>query len=176
MHPAPLSSYLTPLLAAACLLLWRQTQRLTRDACLDPLTGLPNRRGLERAWARMAGEKALLFIDLDGFKAINDQYGHAAGDALLRRVSRRLANATPPPGLVTRWGGDEFVAILPASHAHVQADRLRAAMMTGYDLRPQGGPADARVGLSVGMCTDKIALEEAVTTAATRLLHVRAGR
>lgn len=173
---APLSSCLTPVLAAAFLLLWRRTRRLASEARHDPLTGLPNRRGLERAWARLRGEKTLLFIDLDGFKAINDRYGHAAGDTLLRRVAWRLADATPPPGQVTRWGGDEFVAILPAARATAQADRLRAAMADGFDLRARGGPADARIGLSIGICGDQTVLEEALTRAATQLLQAREGR
>jgi diguanylate cyclase (GGDEF)-like protein len=87
-------------------------------AMQDLLTGLANRTALDlELAARVAGGGqrpfGLLFMDLDGFKAINDSFGHGAGDALLREIARRLRSALPSGGFAARWGGDEFVVVLP---------------------------------------------------------------
>lgn len=82
----------------------------------DPLTDLPNRRLLERELGRRTTEQqpfAVLFLDLSRFKNINDSLGHAFGDRLLRRVARRLLRTCPRHTLVCRFGGDEFVIVLP---------------------------------------------------------------
>ncbi len=96
-----------------------QDRRTRREADTDPLTGLANRRALERtlesALARAAARGrtvAVLMLDLDGFKAINDSHGHAAGDAALREVARRLRRCVRERDLVARLGGDEFVVLL----------------------------------------------------------------
>ncbi len=85
----------------------------------DALTGLPNRQGLairlEHAMAVARRERctaAVLFIDFDGFKAVNDSRGHAAGDAVLREMARRLKARTRDTDTVARWGGDEFVVVV----------------------------------------------------------------
>lgn len=88
-------------------------------ASLDPLTGLMNRASfdreievlLERA-ARAGTEAALLFLDLDGFKAVNDQRGHPAGDSLLKEVAQRVMGCVREDDLLARYGGDEFVVVL----------------------------------------------------------------
>jgi len=106
------------------------------DAAHDPLTGIANRRSLyERAEASFQGQTdegvvALLLIDLNHFKEVNDTLGHAAGDAVLREVARRLTDAAEPGDLVARLGGDEFAVLLtnlptPALAAH------RAEIMLG---------------------------------------------
>jgi diguanylate cyclase (GGDEF)-like protein len=168
---------LSPLLAAALLalaiLLHRTRRRLTEleaEARHDPLTGLPNRRGLRLHWDAMAGDKALLLIDLVGFKAVNDSHGHVVGDALLKQVSTRLAAAVPPPGLLARWGGDEFVGILPAGHLATQQARLTLAGSMSYDLSEAGGPADVRVGARTGIATGETDIGLAIRAAARSLL------
>ncbi|MBJ6122228.1 diguanylate cyclase [Sphingomonas sp. BT553] len=88
----------------------------------DPLTGLLNRTGLEQGFAGRAGD-ALCYIDLDGFKRINDRYGHAAGDGLLQTVADRLRQVAGPDALVTRIGGDEFV-VIAADHDNHSAIAL----------------------------------------------------
>lgn len=93
---------------------------LERLARYDPLTGLPNRSMLQEQlrdaiWQRRrdGGACAVLFLDLDRFKDINDTLGHSVGDLLLKEVSTRIGSLLPGGTLVTRWGGDEFVALLP---------------------------------------------------------------
>src|SRR6185369_1011943 len=94
-------------------------RQLQHIAFHDPLTGLPNRvsfqERLDDALDRCQGKKcaaAVLFIDLDNFKLINDSFGHAAGDELLRAVAGRLARATRTADVVARQGGDEFLVLL----------------------------------------------------------------
>jgi diguanylate cyclase (GGDEF)-like protein/PAS domain S-box-containing protein len=96
-----------------------QDRRTRHEADTDALTGLANRRSLERTLAAAlgrAGARArsvgLMMLDLDGFKAINDTHGHAAGDEALREVARRLSRCVRERDLVARLGGDEFVVVL----------------------------------------------------------------
>jgi len=98
----------------------RAEQRVREAALHDPLTGLPNRRlmfeyasHLLAAAGRKHSQGALLFIDLDRFKPVNDLYGHEAGDLLLQEVGKRLVGCVRREDLVGRLGGDEFVILLP---------------------------------------------------------------
>ncbi len=95
-------------------------EEIRREALRDPLTGLPNRAALElRARDELAARGGtldgltLLFVDLDGFKAINDTWGHAAGDEILKMFAARLQGAVRDSDLVARLGGDEFVVLFP---------------------------------------------------------------
>jgi len=121
-------------------------RRMTHLAHHDPLTGLPNRRWLLdrlREALREAdgaqGRVALLFIDLDGFKAVNDAHGHAIGDALLRAVAQRLRGRVRAGDTVCRLAGDEFVVLLPSivdrEAASDVAALLRAALARPFALR-----------------------------------------
>jgi diguanylate cyclase (GGDEF)-like protein len=135
-------------------------QALQEQALQDPLTGLPNRRLLldhaELALARLSrrqGVVALLFCDLDSFKAVNDTLGHPAGDALLREVAGRLRGAVRPEDTVARFGGDEFVVLCEGAVGDIgplaMAERIRDAVVGRYDVR--GTPVS--VGMSVGVAT-----------------------
>ena len=135
-------------------------QALQEQALQDPLTGLPNRRLLldhaELALARLSRHQrvvALLFCDLDSFKAVNDTLGHPAGDALLREVAERLRGAVRPEDTVARFGGDEFVVLCEGAVGDIQpfgmAERIRDAVVGRYDVR--GTPVS--VGMSVGVAT-----------------------
>jgi diguanylate cyclase (GGDEF)-like protein len=121
----------------------------------DELTGLLNRAGfLRAAAARMeavAAPACLMLLDLDGFKAINDVFGHTTGDEVLVEVAQRLRRELPAAVLIGRWGGDEFAVLLAADAALTPpvefANRLIATVAAPY---PTFGTV-ARVGLSVGM-------------------------
>src|SRR5436305_4770810 len=92
---------------------------LTDQATHDPLTGLANRELLKRELAGRAG--ALLLIDLDGFKGVNDALGHGTGDKLLTVVADRIRETTPRGGLPARLGGDEFAILLPGAVSPAEA-------------------------------------------------------
>ncbi|MEU4240579.1 GGDEF domain-containing protein [Actinoplanes sp. NPDC026619] len=124
--------------------------RLEHAAFHDPLTGLPNRAQLWRQFAEAADDEyAVLLVDLDGFKAVNDTYGHLAGDELLCRVAERLRHVCGPEATVARLGGDEFAALLPhtgAGRATEVATAIRECF--GWEVPLSTGPV--RVGGSVG--------------------------
>jgi two-component system, cell cycle response regulator len=132
-------------------------RRLAEQAMTDELTGLANRRhgahALERAVAlavRHGHALALARIDVDRFKAINDTHGHQAGDEVLAEVARRLAASVRGGDELARWGGDEFVAILPATDragALRAAERMRAAVAASP---VEGRGAQVPVTISVG--------------------------
>jgi diguanylate cyclase (GGDEF)-like protein len=113
-----------------------QVRDLERIASVDALTDIPNRRFLQQSIAtrldevaRYGGSLSLVLLDIDHFKAVNDRYGHDAGDRVLRVVARTLQGATRSFDVVGRWGGEEFLAVLPnTSAADVEgiADRYRA--------------------------------------------------
>ena len=111
---------------------------LTHQAMTDALTGLANRRHgfaeLDRIVAaaeRHHRSLCVLMADLDHFKTLNDTYGHDAGDSCLREAARRLADSVRTSDLPVRWGGEEFVVLMPdasADHAAEVAERIRAAV------------------------------------------------
>ncbi len=124
---------LSLLAALATARILHDRSRIRQLAGIDVLTNLPNRRWamqqLERLIARGrrgAGRFALLSFDLDGFKPVNDTYGHAAGDKLLEEIGQRLTRSVRPGDLVARMGGDEFLVMLPID-ARADEDWLRAA-------------------------------------------------
>jgi diguanylate cyclase (GGDEF)-like protein len=118
----------------------------------DPLTGLLNRRAfLSRAIGR-AGEQALLVVDLDHFKQVNETIGHDGGDEVLRAIAQALVAAAPADALVARIGGEEFAMIVDAAakpSAHRLLDRLRSVTL----------PYDLMVTASIGTCVGPLARE-----------------
>jgi len=128
----------------------RSADELFHRAVHDPLTGLANRvlliDRLDHALARAdrrAQTVAILYVDLDGFKAVNDTSGHAVGDEVLRLVADRLAGAVRPEDTVARFGGDEFVVL--CEDLADPADALRVADRILADL---GRPIQHRSGLA----------------------------
>ena len=127
--------------AATVLTRAAHAERLDRLAYLDGLTGLPNRRSLDdhlpRELARAERESAPLavaILDLDRFKAYNDQHGHPAGDRLLKRVAAGLAGCLRASDFCARYGGEEFALVMPsctAESARGAIDRMRTAMPAG---------------------------------------------
>jgi diguanylate cyclase (GGDEF)-like protein len=125
---------------------------------IDPLTGLRNRRGFERELARAlayvkryGASAALLFIDLDGFKPVNDRHGHAAGDALLKGVAATLTRHVRESDLVARLGGDEFVVLLWNVTAEAAAAKAAALETLIATAAVDWGDATLTVGASAGM-------------------------
>lgn len=125
-------------------------------ATLDPLTGVANRRELDRELAaRVAAQQefCVLLFDLDGFKAVNDHYGHLCGDEVLKQLAARLSGQVRARDFVCRWGGDEFVAILACEQAHAEArSRQIAARLNGpYRITGEGHEIHVPVAVSVGL-------------------------
>ncbi|MBD2258483.1 GGDEF domain-containing protein [Pseudanabaena sp. FACHB-2040] len=124
----------------------------------DPLTGVANRRGLESAYERVKvyyGSQplnhALMLLDLDGFKQVNDTYGHHVGDMLLQKVAAALCDRTRSLDTVARLGGDEFAVLLAGcsgAGAKLIADEIRQVIAT---LQLPELPADFQVTVSIGI-------------------------
>jgi diguanylate cyclase (GGDEF)-like protein len=126
----------------------------------DLLTGLPNRRFLEEHLkqvvrrAAYSGEMiAVLYIDLDGFKVVNDSMGHAIGDELLRAVSDRLHRCVPKSGLIARMGGDEFTMVLSGTNVRQAAESaatcLLATLKESFRIADHDLYVTASVGISI---------------------------
>jgi diguanylate cyclase (GGDEF)-like protein len=154
-HPHRLTDVLfveASLLATAVMCVWtawwrdRQRLELMRLSRTDPLTGCLNRRGLEDRVARaiaVGRPFAIVTLDLDGLKAVNDRDGHAAGDLLLRAAAEQLGEAVRPNDAVGRLGGDEFAIVLPGAGIDVAAQvRERAAGRVAASFGVAAFPAD----------------------------------
>lgn len=117
----------------------RSNQELSSQALIDPLTGVANRRALLAELGRMLTRAAregrqlhVAFIDLDGFKAINDRHGHEAGDDFLRQIAGRLAGHVRRGDLVARYGGDEFVVVTEGREVESLDQRLQSQIVGRY--------------------------------------------
>ena len=168
-------------------LTFREVQALAdsrRQARTDELTGLANRRSvfeaLEAADGRLASGSgiAVLVIDLDRFKEINDSLGHAVGDALLRQVGPRLSRELRSGDLLARLGGDEFVVLaadLDGAGALAMAQRLRAQLQQPFRVGGMGLTIDASVGLAIGP-GHSVSAEELLQLADLAMYSAKAGR
>jgi diguanylate cyclase (GGDEF)-like protein len=133
---------------------------MTRKALHDQLTGLPNRTMFlqclqqEITFTDIVGNAfVLMFLDLDGFKPVNDGYGHAAGDEILRQVANRLTEAVRPLDIVARLGGDEFVVLANADLGKLRttAERVAGKCLETISLPFVVAGVEIRIGLSVGI-------------------------
>jgi diguanylate cyclase (GGDEF)-like protein len=149
---------------------WYMHERLVFDARHDALTGLPNRTvsedRLEQALARAQRRKqmfAVLCIDLDGFKGVNDNLGHHAGDELLRAASTRLRSRIRHSDTLARIGGDEFLAIIEDCHgddaAQAVAESLVASLQEPFNLEGKSVSISGSVGLAMYPIDGKHAAE-----------------
>lgn len=136
--------------------LWDTIQTLRKKALYDDLTGLPNRvlfnEHLEQTFKeRKRNQSALFYIDLNGFKQVNDTLGHAVGDATLKKVAKILTDSIRPGDIVARLGGDEFAMIVKSKHNKRVADRLTEKFgFSGITVKVNKKSYKIRVGLSIG--------------------------
>jgi diguanylate cyclase (GGDEF)-like protein/PAS domain S-box-containing protein len=138
------------------------TEELQRAALRDPLTGLGNRRALDqdlRTRLENGDDVLLVYLDLDGFKAVNDRLGHAAGDEVLKVVAARLTSSLRTSDLAARLGGDEFVLVVgpSAPPAAVISDRLAMVMSAPILVHGEAVQVSFSVGFGSGL-TDADAL------------------
>ena len=145
-----------------------ERQALTRRANFDALTGLPNRHGFadilaeagrSRPVEESEADHALLMIDVNGFKAINDTHGHLIGDAVLREVSERIQRSVRSSDRAVRYGGDEFIVLLAGPLSGENAHRVAANIHEPMNAPVHVGTLTLDVTLSVGVAMVKGELE-----------------
>ncbi|MBO0719158.1 MAG: GGDEF domain-containing protein, partial [Rhizobiales bacterium] len=166
------------------MLVSERTVRAHRNAAsTDPLTGLLNRRGFAEAGARviereaMAGRPVSVMIcDIDHFKAINDRFGHPAGDEILKLFAAIVVNKLRISDLSGRIGGEEFAALLPCplDEAVVAAERVRHAF-AGSGIAVEDGPVDTTVSIGVAGGPAGTELEVLLAAADTALYQAKRG-
>jgi len=136
----------------------RQTQeRLTHLANMDVLSGLPNRGRVrqllgEALRAATAGNVpcAIMFLDLDGFKPVNDTFGHPKGDAVLQAVAKRLCDRLGPDGHVGRMGGDEFAIVITDAQSRKKIEQLADSIIASIKEPYMIDQTEIRIGVSIG--------------------------
>lgn len=159
----------------------RRIAELEAHADVDPLLAILNRRGFEReltrslAYAQRYGTAAaLVFIDLDGFKAINDRYGHAAGDALLKAVAAQLTCRVRASDVVGRLGGDEFGVVMWNVDGAQAAAKARDLERLIEEAGVEHGTLRLAVGASAGVVSFSAVAEVAqILDAADRAMYAR---
>jgi diguanylate cyclase (GGDEF)-like protein len=154
--------------------------RLTDQATRDGLTGLLVRGTgeeiLENQFAYAQRQKlpfAVIFIDIDRFKSVNDEFGHEAGDAVLREVAAQIGRAFRHQDIQIRWGGEEFVVGLPGANvANAEVAVLRLAKI-GLGLRPDQRPVTASVGIAEWQADQLGSLNALVERADARMYEAK---
>jgi diguanylate cyclase (GGDEF)-like protein len=156
------------------------TAAYERLAVTDRLTGLANRRGAEQVAKReivrvrrFAAPLSFVVFDIDHFKAVNDTHGHGAGDQVLQKIARAIAAQLRETDLAARWGGEEFLVVLPNTGleaAHCCADRIRRAVSSL--VMPVGGPMTISGGVAQLMPAE--ALPEVIARADAQLYRAKA--
>lgn len=161
----------------------RYRRRLVRLAAEDSLTGLPN-RGRTATLAIKALADAfdsrqplcIALIDLDRFKAINDRFGHAAGDRVLQDFAAMAAASIRPSDILGRWGGEEFLLVLPNTTLDVAVEMLDHLRLQAGLIATPGNGSDLRVSISAGLATttaDASSLDEIVASADVALYEAK---
>ncbi|MEJ2427248.1 MAG: GGDEF domain-containing protein [Candidatus Thiodiazotropha sp.] len=130
-------------------------------ASYDVLTGVLSRRAgiemldLQFRLAQMnESELSLLYLDLDHFKSINDTYGHDQGDVILKTAAQMLCKTLRKGDSVIRWGGEEFIVVLPTAGPDMANDVVQRIMQVGVGQRPDGEPVTASIGISEIRCDE----------------------
>lgn len=136
----------------------RQVTELRRAARRDPLTGLTNRTGFREVLEAVGIEGpeprvGVLYVDLDGFKAVNDLHGHRAGDLVLTQVGQRMAAGLRPGDVVARLGGDEFAILCPALLDDAAAVTIAERVVSALERPFRVAGLEVTIGASVGIAT-----------------------
>jgi diguanylate cyclase (GGDEF)-like protein len=148
----------------------------------DPLTGLPNRRAFDDELLVLTQDGgvagALLMIDVDGFKTVNDEQGHQAGDRVLQAIGRAIGDSVRPGDTVARFGGDEFAVLLPrstAANAREVGDRIRSAVAAAVEpaVSVSVGVAELEHDPRLGVLAADTALYEAKAAGRDRVVAAR---
>lgn len=182
-----LDSVFGTVVSAACLVADMGTMDVQKQALTDPLTGLPNRRALHDLTVQMASngwpheQIAILQIDLDRFKLVNDTLGHAAGDAALCHAAEAIVSQLRPEDFVARIGGDEFVMVVFGAFTEAVLSQRAEALIAAVSRPFLYEDKDCRIGGSVGIAHARIAdgvpLERLMTRADLALYAAKsAGR
>lgn len=161
-----------------------QLHRLVQQqALVDSLTGLANRRSLEDALRfelartrRFGGDVSVVFADLDGFKDVNDRYGHLFGDEALRRVANALRSTVSESDIAGRWGGDEFAIVLPGTGTAGGArfaERVRAIVAEEVLVTPDGGELQLTASFGLAAVSDGGDLGELIAAADAALYDAK---
>lgn len=186
-HPPQARTFLIDLaqIVSAAAERYQLSERLHTTAFADPLTRLPNRRAVEEHLLAMLDRAnvertrvSLIYCDLDGFKRVNDSYGHAHGDALLVRVADYLRSSLPDrESFVGRVGGDEFVIVLARAPQDVDLVAIARAMREGFIDRTGGSrPARLTVGVATWVPGDVVDADALVRHADTAMLEAKRSR
>ncbi len=153
---------------------------LVRQAIRDPLTQCFTRSSGEELLemqfiiaTRSNSPLTLAFIDLDNFKAINDNYGHDAGDKVLLEATRNISQSLRTGDMLVRWGGEEFVVILPGAYCNEAALVLERLLAKGMGERPDGQPITASVGLAERTYDDSRDWRELIAAADQRMYSAK---
>ena len=155
---------------------------LTKEALTDRLTGVRNRRGLEMAAqeelpraTRYGWDMAVLLLDVDHFKGVNDAWGHAAGDTVLRDVAALCRAGLRPHDVLARWGGEEFAVLLPQCSVEA-AQQVAQRICHAIEAHPQAAMSGACVTISIGVAevvTGAPNLSEAIANADAALYRAK---
>lgn len=151
LHLSREADLLTKAVSIAVANIQKQTDQLTYEAATDALTGLMNRRALEDIMTRRIASTlpfSLIILDVDKFKLVNDTYGHGSGDEVLRHVARVISSSLRPGDVCCRYGGEEFVILLPGTglaEAYALAEEARLA------LEESKAPIPGKVTVSAGV-------------------------
>ena len=164
-----------------------ELEKVRAESKTDPMTGLLNRKGLDTELTALCNEPefenqehCLLIGDIDKFKSINDNYGHLFGDKVIKIVATALKKITKGKDLVARFGGEEFVMILPDTNldgAAAVAENIRASLQNGRVYNPKSGEEIERITISLGVTPMGVgeAIETVIERADAALYRAKEG-